>query len=567
MVGARRPAVLIAVMGMFLLGFVQGTADRAAAATLSTASAVAVGYSHACLIATSGSAGYCWGRNDQGQLGDGTGTNSSVPVAVAGGHAWSAIDGGYNHTCAIDGGGAAYCWGHNSYGELGDGTTNTSLTPVLVTGGYTWAMVSAGDSTTCGVTNAGAAYCWGTGAQGKRGDGTTGNVSSPTLVSGGLTWSTVSVGTSHTCGVTTGGAAYCWGRDLEGELGNAAMNAGSNVPVAVVGNLTWSKISAAENISCGVTTSGTGYCWGGDAYGSAGTGGAGTVSSPTPLAGGRQWSMMIGGSGASCGIATTGLAYCAGADGLGALGDGGSASQSTPVAVSGGQTWASLAVGGGGACGLTSSNLVYCWGWDAYGNLGDGGTTNRNVPTGVVSFSAPQSSATISAILDPILTFTVSGRASACNGEPNLLGGAGGASSVSFGRIAASSSASGAQDLSVVTNAASGFTVYLRGAQASQPLRSTNHNWTDVSASYGSPAPLGAGEQFGYTYADATASSSVTNPGSANFVKLDGTNRAVMGSTASQSGSGCVAFTAQTGTATPAGTYTAVVVYSAVPTY
>ncbi len=112
-----------------------------------------------------------------------------------------------------------------------------------------------------------------------------------------------------------------------------------------------------------------------------------------------------------------------------------------------------------------------------------------------------------------------------------------------------------------------GFAVYVRGTQAAQSLRSSSHNWTDVSGSYASPAVLGAGEQFGFTYKDSTASSSVANPTSAYFAGLTNTSNAVMGSATAATGSGCISFDAQTAAATPASDYTATVIYTAVPTF
>src|SRR5207249_1282203 len=69
---------------------------------------------------TLGSAAYCWGFNGFGQLGNGTTTNSDVPVAVSGGLTFAAVSAGY-HTCGVTPNGTAYCWGCNLYGELGNG--------------------------------------------------------------------------------------------------------------------------------------------------------------------------------------------------------------------------------------------------------------------------------------------------------------------------------------------------------------------------------------------------------------------------------------------------------------
>lgn len=95
------------------------------------------GNGHSCGLAASGAA-YCWGLNQNGQLGDGTTTDRASPVAVVGGVTFAALatGGGYGlHSCGLTASGAAYCWGSNSSGQLGDGTTTDRSSPVAVAGG------------------------------------------------------------------------------------------------------------------------------------------------------------------------------------------------------------------------------------------------------------------------------------------------------------------------------------------------------------------------------------------------------------------------------------------------
>lgn len=134
---------------------------------------VSAGYAHSCAIATGGAA-YCWGLNEEGQVGDGSTTRRTAPVAVLGGHQFVRISAGLEHTCGLTEAGEIYCWGDNTWGQLGDGGTADQLTPVAVTapGGATWAWVSAGENHSCAVTTQGVAYCWGDNHYGQLGTGT-----------------------------------------------------------------------------------------------------------------------------------------------------------------------------------------------------------------------------------------------------------------------------------------------------------------------------------------------------------------------------------------------------------
>ena len=96
--------------------------------------AVSAGTQHTCGVTAAGAA-YCWGANGSGQLGDGTNTtNRLTPVLVQApaGVSFAAVTAGAVHTCGVTAAGTAYCWGRNVEGQLGDGTTTDRLTPVRV---------------------------------------------------------------------------------------------------------------------------------------------------------------------------------------------------------------------------------------------------------------------------------------------------------------------------------------------------------------------------------------------------------------------------------------------------
>jgi alpha-tubulin suppressor-like RCC1 family protein len=135
---------------------------------------VAAGTGHTCGVTVEKLA-YCWGDNSFGAIGDGTSGNERLePAAVAGGFRFRQVEGGMWHTCGITTAERTKCWGRNESGQLGNGTTATRLTPSAVDGaGLAFRQISAGAAYTCGVISDDTGYCWGGNSEGELGDGTT----------------------------------------------------------------------------------------------------------------------------------------------------------------------------------------------------------------------------------------------------------------------------------------------------------------------------------------------------------------------------------------------------------
>ena len=210
------------------------------------------GLGHTCGARVDGSV-WCWGRNDRGQVGNGvSGADVDVPVQVVGAGGVGVLSdaamvaAGSSHSCVVKTDATVWCWGHNDEGQLGDNTTSDSDTPVQVVGVggigvlSDAAMVVAGEKHTCVVKTDATVWCWGRNDKGQLGDNTTSDSDTPVQVVGvggiGVLSDAAMVvaGSSHSCVVKTDATVWCWGHNDEGQLGDNTTS-DSDTPVQVVG--------------------------------------------------------------------------------------------------------------------------------------------------------------------------------------------------------------------------------------------------------------------------------------------------------------------------------------------
>jgi alpha-tubulin suppressor-like RCC1 family protein/sugar lactone lactonase YvrE len=244
-------------------------------------------------------------------------------------------------------------------------------------------LVGGGHS--CGVTTSGAAYCWGDNYWGQAGTGPSSPdyLTSSAPVVGGLNLRMVSVGGAHTCGVTTSGAGYCWGFGFWGQRGDGSFGRSRGAPAAVAGGLDFSTISAGGRHTCGLTTQGKAYCWGQNLYGQLGDAQNDDSATPARVAGRLSFTTLSAGGLHTCGVTVAGRAYCWGENSAGQLGDGTNLNRPIPAPVVGRVTFVTLSAGGSHTCGLTKNGTAYCWGSNSYGQLGDGTTAGHVRPVRV----------------------------------------------------------------------------------------------------------------------------------------------------------------------------------------
>ena len=166
---------------------------------------------------------WAWGYNADGQLGDASTNNQAVPsqITVIGITInWVSISAGGYHSLGISDNGKLWAWGRNDYGQLGDGTLFNRLRPTQITALTNWVSVSGGADHSLATTTDGKLRGWGRNAIGQLGDGTTTDHIAPTQIGNATNWVSVSAGSAHTLGNTTDGKIWAWGYNFYGQLGD-----------------------------------------------------------------------------------------------------------------------------------------------------------------------------------------------------------------------------------------------------------------------------------------------------------------------------------------------------------
>jgi len=340
--------------------------------------AVAAGERHTCAIRAGGDV-VCWGADDTGQLGDGGGDHRLTPVPVPGVSGAVAIAAGVGFSCALLADQTAVCWGDDRNGEIGDGTPGTvprAPTPVADLSGAV--ALSAHWQHVCAIRADQSLVCWGSNSTGQLGDGTLVNRPRPSAVVGLRGVTAVAAGLSHTCALA-GGSLSCWGSNSQGQLGAAtgASTTPSTAPVPVALVVNPIAVAAGAQHTCAVRGTGQVLCWGQNGTGQLGEGSMSSLAEPVPVTGLDTGAAVVAGATFSCAATVDGAVLCWGDDHDGQLGTGRGVVQPAPVTLS--SRVADLTTGGAHTCGVTADGMV-CWGSNQAGQLGDNQDEDRAHP-------------------------------------------------------------------------------------------------------------------------------------------------------------------------------------------
>jgi alpha-tubulin suppressor-like RCC1 family protein len=245
------------------------------ATSVTDAVAIVAGTAHTCALRVGGTV-RCWGAGTSGQLGDGQLVSNPSPVQPSGlGANIVAIGAGRLHTCALRFDGGLRCWGRNEFGQIGDGTVVDRATQRTVSGPSNFVAMELGDEHSCGIRVDGTLSCWGANDRGQIGNGTTDTALAPTLVSNLSQIRAVSGGGDTTCAIgimSPGGAVArgCWGRNDFGQTGFG--KADRLVPLLASAPTGIANISVGFTHACDMRREGIPACWGRNTLGQIGQG-------------------------------------------------------------------------------------------------------------------------------------------------------------------------------------------------------------------------------------------------------------------------------------------------------
>lgn len=325
-----------------------------------------------------------WGLNSVGQLGDTTIVNKSSPVQVSsGGGNWKQTSTAFYTTYGIKTDGRLWSWGYSFEGQLGDGTTTRKSSPVAVGALQNWKTVSGGAYHVLATKTDGTAWSWGYNGQGQCGLGDLTHRSSPTIIGANNSWKTVSAGWYHSAALRNDGTLWGWGNNTYGQAGTGDLTHRSS-PI-IVGALTnWKEVSAGGYFTVSIKNDGTIHAWGRNTYGQLGQGDTTDRSSPVAIGSNTNWKKVAAGGHHALAIKTDGTLWGWGRDGNGQLGDNAVPHKSSPVqTISAGTNWKDVATGDLFSFGLKADGTLWTWGINDLGQLGLGDIVHRSSPAQV----------------------------------------------------------------------------------------------------------------------------------------------------------------------------------------
>lgn len=362
---------------------------------------LSAGGSHSTFICEDGNL-WSWGRNFEGQLGDGTANDNHIPKRICNASNWISISAGRNFSVGIREGGSLWAWGENSSGQLGVGDLSNRNIPTQISYATDWTSISAGVQHIVGIREDGSLWAWGSNAWGQLGrfGGQTltrmGQVGIDTeRINGNVlqNWENVSAGGYTTVGIQTDGSLWAWGLNHNGQLGDGTTT-GRYVPTRIGDATDWAIVSTGGNHTVGIRADGSLWAWGRNIEGQLGDGTNTNRNTPTRIGDNTDWVNISVGNHHTVGIRADGSLWAWGSNGLGQLGDGTSENRNVPIRIGDSTNWINISAGNNHTMGTQADGSLWVWGNNMNGQVGDNTIIIRHAPVLIFGDKSPNISIT-----------------------------------------------------------------------------------------------------------------------------------------------------------------------------
>ena len=291
---------------------------------------VSAGFSHTVAIKANGTL-WAWGRNEVGQLGDGTNTDRNIPVQIGNYNNWKSIsaNGGISglinigcRTLAIRNDGTLWVWGYNQNKELKSDINGNILIPIQIAGDSNWTSISTGSGhilLTKSDETDGTLWFWNQSRWGQvYGDIENRN---PVQIGYSDNWAYISAGYGHSIAIRSNGTLWAWGWNRQGQLGDGTTTL-RHIPVQIGNNRDWATVSAGGGHTVAIKTNGTLWAWGMNEYGQLGDGSRNNKFRPTQIGTDNNWALVSAGDYHTTAIKTDGTLWVWGRNNFNQLGIG-----------------------------------------------------------------------------------------------------------------------------------------------------------------------------------------------------------------------------------------------------
>ncbi len=332
---------------------------------------VSVGNTHRLAIADDGTL-WSWGKNDKGQLGDGTAESHEIPAQVGTDADWKRVRAGYNSSLAVKTNGTLWAWGYNGYGALGIGNTTNQSRPVQVGADTDWEIPGSSlgyaQSSSFAAKTDGSLWFWGNDKYYQSGlseephqDLRLRPIEAGTQA---RDWKTVSMGLYHTVAVKTDGTLWGWGKnDKEEQVGHEAPQGMIKVPRRLGTGTDWKTVAAGGNFNLALKNDGTLWSWGHNGYSQLGNGGGSNQPVAIQVGTDRDWKMVAAGYYTGYALKNDGSLWVWGNGEKGTFGDGTQTkSRAIPARVGVDNDWVSVAAGRYSVMAFRSDGSLWMWG-------------------------------------------------------------------------------------------------------------------------------------------------------------------------------------------------------------